>query len=41
MRIKITKSLKHSAQASNRENPSEDSFPAGEYLANLTSEGKI
>jgi len=41
MRIKITKSLEHSAQTSIRENPSEDSFPAGEYLANLTSEGKI
>ena len=41
MRIKITKSLELSAQASNIDNPSEDSFPAGEYLASLTPEGKI
>ena len=41
MRINITKSLEHSAQASNRDNPPEDTFPAGEYLANLTPEGKI
>ncbi len=41
MRIKIIKSLEHSAQASNRDNPPEAFFPAGEYLANLTPEGKI
>ena len=41
MRIKITKSLVLSAQASNRDNQAEDIFPAGEYLANLTPEGKI
>ena len=41
MRIKITKSLEYSYQASNRDNPTEDSFPVGEYLANLTPEGKI
>ncbi len=41
MRIKITKSLVFEGQDSNTENVSKTSFPAGEYLASLTPEGKI
>ncbi|QWD74726.1 hypothetical protein FD961_02590 [Polynucleobacter sp. TSB-Sco08W16] len=41
MRIKITKSLVLSAQIHNTESVPEALFPEGEYLANLTPEGKI
>jgi len=41
MRIEITKSLILSAYSSGRNNLAEILFPAGEYLANLTPEGKI
>jgi hypothetical protein len=41
MRIKITKNLVLGVQDSNLENDSGDQFPVGEYLANLTPEGKI
>ncbi len=41
MRIKITKSLVLSAQIHNTETIPEALFPEGEYLANLTSDGKI
>jgi hypothetical protein len=41
MRIKITKSLVLSAQIHNTETIPAALFPEGEYLANLTPEGKI
>ena len=41
MRIKITKSLVLNAQVHNTETIPEALFPEGEYLANLTSDGKI
>jgi hypothetical protein len=41
MRIEITKSLILSAYSAGRNNLAEILFPAGEYLANLTPEGKI
>ena len=41
MRIKITKSLVLAAQIQEAEALPEALFPEGEYLANLTSEGKI
>jgi len=41
MRIKITKSLVLAAQIQETETVPEALFPEGEYLANLTSEGKI
>jgi hypothetical protein len=41
MRIKITKNLVLGVQDSSIENDSGEPFPAGEYLANLTPEGKI
>ena len=41
MRIKITKSLVLSAQIHNTDSVPEALFPEGEYLANLTPEGKI
>jgi hypothetical protein len=41
MRIKITKSLVLNAQIHNTESVPEALFPEGEYLANLTPEGKI
>jgi len=41
MRIKITKSLVLAAQIQETEALPEALFPKGEYLANLTSEGKI
>jgi len=41
MRIKITKSLVLSAQIHNTETIPEALFPEGEYLANLTPDGKI
>jgi hypothetical protein len=41
MRIKITKNLALGDQDPNLENDSGEHFPAGEYLANLTPEGKI
>ena len=41
MRIEITKSLVLSTHSTSRNNLSEILFPAGEYLANLTPEGKI
>jgi hypothetical protein len=41
MRIKITKSLVLHAQIHNTETIPEALFPEGEYLANLTPEGKI
>lgn len=41
MRIKITKSIVLSAQIHNTENIPEALFPEGEYLANLTPDGKI
>jgi hypothetical protein len=41
MRIKITKSLVLSAQIHNTESVPEALFPEGEYLANLTPDGKI
>ncbi len=41
MRIKITKNLVLGVQDSNLENDSGDQFPVGEYLVNLTPEGKI
>ena len=41
MRIEITKSLILSAYSTGRNNLVENLFPAGEYLANLTPEGKI
>jgi hypothetical protein len=41
MRIKITKSLVLSAQIHNTESIPEALFPEGEYLANLTPDGKI
>lgn len=41
MRIKITKSLVFDIQDSAIENHIETLFSAGEYLANLTPEGKI
>ena len=41
MRIEITKSLILSAYSTGRNNLVEILFPAGEYLANLTLEGKI
>ncbi len=41
MRIEITKGLILSAYSTSRNNLAEILFPAGEYLANLTPEGKI
>ena len=41
MRIKITKSLVLNAQIHNTEIVPEALFPEGEYLANLTPDGKI
>ena len=41
MRIKITKSLALEAQVQEMETSPETLFPEGEYLANLTPEGKI
>jgi len=41
MRIKITKSLVLEAQIQEIETVPEALFPEGEYLANLTPEGKI
>jgi hypothetical protein len=41
MRIKITKSLVLNAQIHETEAIPEALFPEGEYLANLTHEGKI
>jgi predicted enzyme involved in methoxymalonyl-ACP biosynthesis len=41
MRIKITKGLILSAYSTSKDNLAEILFPAGEYLANLTPEGKI
>ncbi|MBU3594557.1 hypothetical protein ICN42_10700 [Polynucleobacter sp. 71A-WALBACH] len=41
MRIEITKGLVLSAYTTTRNNLTEILFPAGEYLANLTPEGKI
>ena len=41
MRIEITKGLILSAYSTNKSNLAEILFPAGEYLANLTPEGKI
>ena len=41
MRIKITKSLVLSAQLHHSETIPETLFPEGEYLANLTPDGKI
>lgn len=41
MRIKITKCLVLKAQIHNTESIPEALFPEGEYLANLTPEGKI
>jgi hypothetical protein len=41
MRIKITKSLVLNAQIHNAETVPEALFPEGEYLANLTPDGKI
>jgi hypothetical protein len=41
MRIEITKSLILSGYSIGRNNLAEILFPAGEYLANLTPEGKI
>ena len=41
MRIKITKSLVLETQIKETETSPEALFPEGEYLANLTPEGKI
>jgi hypothetical protein len=41
MRIKITKSLVLNAQILDTENIPEALFPEGEYVANLTPDGKI
>ncbi|MBU3634924.1 hypothetical protein ICN35_05595 [Polynucleobacter sp. es-GGE-1] len=41
MRIKITKSLVLNAQIHNTETVPQALFPEGEYLANLTPDGKI
>ena len=41
MLIKITKSLVLNAQIHNTETVPEALFPEGEYLANLTPDGKI
>ena len=41
MRIEITKGLILSTYSSSINNLAEILFPAGEYLANLTPEGKI
>ena len=41
MRMKITKSLVLNAQIHNAETVPEALFPEGEYLANLTPDGKI
>ncbi|MBT8568285.1 hypothetical protein G6698_09810 [Polynucleobacter paneuropaeus] len=41
MRIKITKGLILNTYSISRNNLTEILFPAGEYLANLTPEGKI
>jgi len=41
MRIKITKSLVLNVQIHNTETVPEALFPEGEYLANLTPDGKI
>ena len=41
MRIKITKSLVLNSQIHNTETIPEALFPEGEYLANLTPDGKI
>jgi hypothetical protein len=41
MRIKITKSLVLEAQIQETDTIPEALFPEGEYLANLTPEGKI
>ena len=41
MRIKITKSLVLNAQIHNTETIPEALLPEGEYLANLTPDGKI
>ena len=41
MRIKITKSLVLNAQIHETETIPEALFPEGEYLANLTPDGKI
>ncbi|QWE06033.1 hypothetical protein [Polynucleobacter sp. JS-JIR-5-A7] len=41
MRIKITKSLVLNPQIHNTETVPEALFPEGEYLANLTPDGKI
>lgn len=41
MRIKITKGQVLHTQANDLQNEPETLFPAGEYFANLTPEGKI
>lgn len=41
MRIRITKGMILSAYSTSRDTLAEILFPAGEYLANLTPEGKI
>jgi hypothetical protein len=41
MRIEITKGLILRAYSTSKNNLAEILFPAGEYFANLTSEGKI
>lgn len=41
MRIVITKGLILSAYSTSKSNLNEILFPAGEYLANLTPDGKI
>jgi len=41
MRIVLTKGLILNAQSTARDNLAETLFPAGEYQANLTPEGKI
>ncbi len=41
MRIEITKGLILSVHSTSKNNLAEILFPAGEYLANLTPEGKI
>ena len=41
MRIEITKGLILSTYSTSRNSLAEILFPAGEYLANLTPEGKI
>lgn len=41
MRIEITKGMTLISYSTNKNNLAEILFPAGEYLANLTPEGKI